>query len=83
MARARPPDSIILDIDNCRLFTPAIMQEALRRTSIIKAAGPDGVLDLILEHMPPEFHEVLQILIQSMAITGITPPSSLKIHTNL
>ncbi len=40
-------------------ITPAIMQEALRRTPNHKAAGPDGVPGLILKHMPQEYHEAL------------------------
>ena len=64
-------------------LTQAIMQEALRRTTSHKAAGPDGVLGLILKHMPPTFHEALHILFQSMAITWITPPSWRKSKTIL
>ncbi len=33
-------------------ITPAIMQEALRRTPSHKAAGPNGVPGIILKHMP-------------------------------
>jgi len=61
-------------------ITSTIMQEALRRTPSHKAVGPDGVPGLILKHMSPVFHEVLHLLFQSMAITGITPPSWLKSH---
>ncbi len=43
-------------------ITPAIMQEALRRTPNHKAAGPDGVPGLVLKHMPPPFHEALHLL---------------------
>jgi hypothetical protein len=56
-------------------ITPAIFQEALRRTPNHKAAGPDGVPELVLKHMPPEFHEAINLLFQAMVITGITPPS--------
>ena len=64
-------------------ITPAIMQEALRRTPNHKAAGPDGVPSLILNHMPPEFHAALQLLFHAMSIMGITPPSWLHSHTIL
>ncbi len=64
-------------------ITPAIMQEALRRTPCHKAAGPDGVPRLILKHMLQAFYDALHLLFQSMAITGITPPSWLKSHTIL
>ena len=43
-------------------ITPAVMQEALRRTPKHKAAGPDGIPDMIMKHMPPDFHETLQLL---------------------
>jgi hypothetical protein len=66
-----------------RCITPAILQEALRRTPNHKAAGSDGVLGLILKHMPTAFHEALQLLFQAMSITGITPPSWLHSHTIL
>jgi hypothetical protein len=66
-------------ISSC--ITPAIMQEALRRTPDHKTAGPNGVPGMILKHMPPRFHEALQLLFQAMSITGITPPSWLHIHT--
>ena len=55
-------------------ITPAIMQEALRRTPNHKAASPDGVPGMILKHMPLGFHEAFQLLFQAMSITGITPP---------
>ena len=64
-------------------ITPAVMQEALRRTPNHKAAGPNGVPGMILKHMPPGFHEALQLLFQAMSITGITPPSWLHSHTIL
>jgi hypothetical protein len=64
-------------------ITPAIMQEALRRTPIHKAAGPNGVPGLILKRMPPAFHKALQLLFQAMSITGITSPSWLNSHTIL
>ena len=48
-------------------ITPAIMQEALRRTPNHKAAGPDGVPGLILKHMPPEFQKALHLLFQALA----------------
>jgi hypothetical protein len=54
-------------------ITPAILQEALRRTPNHKAAGLDRVPELILKHMPPAFHEALQLLFQAMYITRITP----------
>ena len=66
-----------------RRITPAIMEEALRRTPNHKAAGPYGVPGLILKHMPPAFHEALQLLFQTMYITGITSPSWLHSHTIL
>jgi hypothetical protein len=59
-------------------ITPAILKEVLRRIPSHKAAGPDGVLGLILKHMPPAFHEAIPLLFQSMAITGITPPPGSK-----
>jgi hypothetical protein len=46
----------------------AIMQEALRRTPNHKAAGPDGVPGLVLEHMPPSYHEGLHLLFYVLAI---------------
>jgi hypothetical protein len=65
-------------------ITPAIMQEALRRTPNHKAAGLDGVPGLLLKHTPPAFHDALQLLFHAMSITGITPPSYLHIsHTIL
>jgi hypothetical protein len=64
-------------------ITPTIMHEALRRTPSHKAGGPDGISGLILKQMPPTFHEALHLLIQSMAITWITPPSRLKSHAIL
>ena len=54
-------------------ITPTIFQEALRRTPNHKIAGLDGVPGVVLEHMPPAFHEVLHILFQALAVTGITP----------
>jgi hypothetical protein len=64
-------------------ITPAILQEALRRTPNHKAAGPDGVPGIILKHMPQGFHDALQLLFQAMSQTGITPPSWLHSHTIL
>jgi len=65
-------------------ITPAIMQKAIRRTLNHKEAGPDGVPGMILKHMPPGFHEALQLVFfQAMSITGITPPSWLHNHTIL
>jgi hypothetical protein len=58
--------------------TPAILQEALRRTPNHKAAGPDGVPGMVLKHMPQQFHAALHLLFQALAITGITPPSWLQ-----
>ena len=58
-----------------------ILHEALRRTPNNKAAGPDGVPDMILKHMPPGFHEALQLLLQVLSITGITSLSWLNNHT--
>ncbi len=66
-----------------RCITPAIMQEALRRTPNYKAAGPDGIPGVILKHMPPAFHEALHLLFQTMSITGITPLYWLHSHTIL
>jgi len=63
--------------------TPAIMQEALRRTPNHKAASRDGVPGMILKHMPSRFYEALQLLFQAISITGITPPSWLHSHTIL
>ena len=37
----------------------------------------------MLKHMPPAFHEALQLLFQTMSITEITPPSWLHSHTIL
>jgi hypothetical protein len=59
------------------------MQEALRRTPNHKAAGPDGVPGLVLKHMPQAFHDVLLLLFQALAETGITPPTWLQSHTIL
>jgi len=59
------------------------MHEALRRTPNRKAASPNGVPGMILEHMSSGSHEVLQLLFQAMSITGITPPSWLNSHTIL
>jgi hypothetical protein len=64
-------------------ITPAIMQEALRRTPNHKAAGPDGVPRMLLKHMPPAFHEGLHLLFQTMSIMGITLPSWLHSLTIL
>jgi hypothetical protein len=64
-------------------ITLVIMREALRRTPIHKAARPGGVLGLILKHMPPPSHDALYLLLQTMTVTGITPPSWLKSHTIL
>ena len=65
-------------------ITPAIFQEALRRTQNHKAAGPDGVPGIVLKHMRPAFHdEAIHLLFQAMAITGITPPTWLQSHTIL
>ncbi len=58
-----------------RRITPAIMQEALRRTPNHKVAGPDGVPGMILKHMPPGFHEALQLLFQALSVMEITHPS--------
>jgi hypothetical protein len=63
--------------------TPDIMHEALRRIPNHKAAGPYGVLGMILKHMPTRFHEALQLLFQAMSITGITPHSWLHSHATL
>ena len=59
------------------------MQEALRRTPNHKAAGPDGVLGLVLKHMTPVVHEALRLLFQALAETGITPPTWLQSNTIL
>ena len=64
-------------------ITPAIMHEALRRTSNHKAAGPDGVPGQVMKHMPLAFHEALYLLFQALVATEITPPSWLKSHTIL
>jgi len=64
-------------------ITPAIMQEALRRTPNHKAAGPDGVPGMVLKHMPAGYHEALQLLFQALSITGITPLAWLNSHTIL
>jgi hypothetical protein len=37
----------------------------------------------MLKYTPPTFHEALHLLLQALAITGITPPSWLKSHTIL
>jgi hypothetical protein len=56
-------------------ITPAIFQEALRRTPNHKATGPDGVPGLVLKLiMPPAFHEAIHILFHALAITEITLP---------
>ena len=72
---------IVPMISGC--ITPAIMQEALRRTPNHKAAGPDKVPGMILKHMPSGFHEALQLLFQAMSITTITSHSWLHSHTIL
>ena len=64
-------------------ITPAIFQEALHRTPYYKVAGPDGFPYLVSKHMPPAFHEALQLLFQALAMKGITPPSWLQSHTIL
>jgi hypothetical protein len=64
-------------------ITPAILHEALRRTPSHKAAGPYGVPDLVLKHMPPKFHVALHLLFQALTISGITPPSWLQSNTLL
>ena len=61
-------------------ITPAIFQEALRCTPNHKASGLDKVPGPVLKHMPPVFHEAMNLLIQVMAITGITPPTWLQSH---
>jgi hypothetical protein len=38
---------------------------------------------MILKHMPPGFHEALQVLFQAISITGITPSSWFHSHTIL
>jgi hypothetical protein len=38
---------------------------------------------MIPKHMPPGFHEALQLLVQAMSITGITRPSWLHSYTIL
>jgi hypothetical protein len=63
-----------------RIF-PDIFQEAFRRTPNHKAVGPDGVPGLIRKHIPQEFQEAINLLLQAMAIAGITPLSWLKSHT--
>jgi len=63
--------------------TPAIFQEALRRTPNHKDVGPNRVPGVVLKHMPPAFHEALRLLFQTMAITGINPPSWIQSHTIL
>jgi hypothetical protein len=64
-------------------INPAILKEALRRIPNHKAAGPNKVPGMVLKHMPPIFHEALQLLFQAVSITGITPPSWLHSHTTL
>ena len=64
-------------------ITPAIFQEALRRTPNHKAAGLDGVPGLVVKHMPPAFHEAIHLLFQTMAIPWITLPTWLQSHTIL
>jgi hypothetical protein len=54
--RATPTSSVSMIAGH---VTPAIMRETLRRTPNHKAAGPDGVLGLVLKHMPHAFHEAL------------------------
>jgi hypothetical protein len=78
--RATPTSSVPMIAGH---ITPAIMHEALRRTPNHKAAGPDGVLGLVLKHTPPDFHEALHLLFQALAETGITPPTWLQSHTIL
>jgi hypothetical protein len=64
-------------------ITPSIFQEVIRRTPNHKAAGPDGVQSLVLKHMPPAFHEALQLHFQAPDITGTTTSSWLQSHTIL
>ena len=54
------------------------MVQTLRRTPNHKAVGPDKVPSLVLKHMPPAFHEALQLLFQALDITGNIPPSWLQ-----
>jgi hypothetical protein len=61
-------------------ITPAIFHEALRRTPNHKDAGQYGVPGLVLKYMLPAFHEAIHLLFQTLAITGITPPSWLQSH---
>jgi hypothetical protein len=59
------------------------MQEALWRTPNHKVAEPDGVLGLVMEHMPPTFHEAFYLLIKAMVVTGITIPLlAQKLHNS-
>ena len=75
--RPAPTSSVPMLIDQ---IIPAIFQEALRRTSNHKAAGPGGVQGVMCKHMSPAFNEAIHLLIQGMAIRGITPPSWLQSH---
>jgi hypothetical protein len=59
------------------------MQEAFRPIPNHKAAGPDGVPGLVLENMPPPFHEALHHLFKALTMTGIISPFWLKIHNIL
>jgi hypothetical protein len=67
-----PTSSVPMLIDQ---ITPVIFHEALRRAPSHKVAGPDGVPGLVLKHMPPAFHEAINLLFQAIAITGMTPPT--------
>jgi hypothetical protein len=57
------------------------MQEALRRTPNHKAVVPDGVSSMILEPLPPKFHEALRRIFQALSFTDITLSSWLNSHT--
>jgi hypothetical protein len=43
-------------------ISPSIMHEVFRHTPSHTAAGPDGIPGLILMHMPPPFHDALQLI---------------------
>ena len=68
--RPTPTSSVPMLINQ---ITPAIFQEALRRTPNHKAAGPDGVPGVVLKHMPLAFHEALHPPFKPWPLLGSPP----------
>ncbi len=74
IGRTRPSLAFSVSIISGQIIL-AIMQKALHRVPKHKAAGLDGVPELILKPMPPALDEALHLIFQALAITRITPPS--------